>query len=321
MNNPFSAISGYEPIKQQLTRLVKTSRIPQALLFSGPDNAPKREFAEAFAKLILSTDRLDHPDLHRYLPEGKVGLHTISAMRSFTDDVYLAPFESDKKVFIIHDADRMLPAGANALLKTFEEPSEGSVIILVTSKPASMLTTIMSRCQKVRIEDSAEISSKEKEPLSSLLLESLAGGALSSYGKILQLVDQLSETIESESKELESGLQSSMTVDRPDQLTAIQREALNKEIDGLAALQKKSRVGELLLLVLSWYRDLHLLNANGNRSLLMNRGFEKQLVRALESTGIPNLALVEKAVSDAMLSLERSTSVKICFENLFLRLI
>ena len=61
----------------------------------------------------------------------------------------MAPFEAKAKVFIIKDADRMLPPSANALLKTLEEPTYDSYIIMTTSNLDEILPTIASRCFKI----------------------------------------------------------------------------------------------------------------------------------------------------------------------------
>lgn len=320
MNNPLTAITGFDKVKEKLTKLVEANRVPQALLFTGPETAPKRELAIAFAKILLKTEKNEHPDLHIYLPEGKVGLHSISTMRQFSDDVYLAPFESGKKVFIILDAERMLPTSANALLKTFEEPAIDTVIILVSSRPSNMLPTILSRCQKVRIEQ-GELTPVKNDPLHKLILDSASEGALHSYAKVLDLVDQVSSQLESEFKELENTLREEMIDPRSDQLTATQKESITKEIEGRVSLQKKARVKELFVTLQSWFRDLHLLRVKGNPALLIHPDYLQAMQAVSAQKKLPDLSEVESAIKDALIALERSTSPKICFENLFLRLI
>ncbi|HEY4831424.1 MAG TPA: DNA polymerase III subunit delta', partial [Waddliaceae bacterium] len=104
----FKDIVGNEPIKRYLCHVVEKGTIPQSLLFAGPEGAGKRDFAVAFAQTILGTDKFPHPDVRVYKPEGKIGLHSIQSMRQFCAEVYLAPFEAKRKIFIIHDAHRML---------------------------------------------------------------------------------------------------------------------------------------------------------------------------------------------------------------------
>lgn len=59
-----------------------------------------------------------------------------------------------RKIGIIHDADRMNAEAQNALLKTLEEPPPGSLLLLTTGNPASLLPTTRSRCQMLRLPES-----------------------------------------------------------------------------------------------------------------------------------------------------------------------
>ena len=136
----FEDIVGNDQIKEYLKRMVEQRAVANSLLFAGPEGIGKSLFAHALAKMLLGSD--SHPDLHVYRPEGKIGMHSIDSMRQFSEDVYLAPFQGQWKVFIIHDAERMLTYSANALLKTFEEPAKDALIILLSSAPAALLPTI-----------------------------------------------------------------------------------------------------------------------------------------------------------------------------------
>ncbi|GHT27186.1 ATPase AAA [Planctomycetales bacterium] len=61
-----------------------------------------------------------------------------------------SPFMGNGKVAIIDDADCFNQEGANALLKTLEEPPDDSIIILIGTSAAKQLPTIRSRCQIMR---------------------------------------------------------------------------------------------------------------------------------------------------------------------------
>lgn len=73
----------------------------------------------------------------------------IGAIRWVQSRLTLSKNEARKRICIIEDADRMNNNTANAFLKTLEEPPPDTVIILTTSKPNSLLPTIISRCQRV----------------------------------------------------------------------------------------------------------------------------------------------------------------------------
>ncbi len=101
---------------------------------------------DAFARKLLTTDKKEPPDLRHLYPEGKSRRHPIEAIRTLIEEANLLPFESERKVFIIHEAERMLPSSSNALLKTLEEPPSFVTIILISAQPEALLPTVASRC-------------------------------------------------------------------------------------------------------------------------------------------------------------------------------
>lgn len=80
----------------------------------------------------------------------------IDAVRAMQKTLFLHTFESEYKAVIIDDADRMLPAAQNCLLKTLEEPPGNTVIILIVMNPSGLLSTIRSRCQLIPFKRLAE---------------------------------------------------------------------------------------------------------------------------------------------------------------------
>ncbi len=325
----FSALAGNDHIKRYLERAISSDNIAGSLLFCGPEGVGKHLFAVAFAKAVLRASQDEHPDLFYYQPEGKTGMHSIDTMRSFTREVYLAPFSAKKKFFIIDEADRMLPTSANALLKTFEEPPKESVIILICSRPEKLLPTILSRCQKLVFRpltaEEQEVAGivkddAKEDPLKMLLLNALSDGSFKSYSRIVDAADMIAVKLEKQLKEKELLLRAELIDSIGDRLTASQKEGLSREIEGQLSRQKNALVKDLLLAVYSWHRDLHLLNCNGPKSLLMNPLHEEVLRQVLQSEELPSLHKTKKAVADALLSLERSTTLKICLENFLMQI-
>ena len=192
----FEHIIGNEQAKTYLKTTAEKGTVGNSLLFAGPDGIGKSLFAEAFAHLLIcqsdpqnihkrKIDAGNHPDIRIYRPEGKVGMHSIASMRLFSQEVYLAPCESKWKIFIIHEADRMLTYSANALLKTFEEPAKDAVIILISSSPEALLPTVLSRCRTIHFHPLAEqevtsfIEKRcQKSPQEAQTIASMAQGSL-----------------------------------------------------------------------------------------------------------------------------------------------
>lgn len=90
------------------------------------------------------------PDLH-HVSLGDAASIGISAIHAIKNDMYLSATEMEKKIYIIHDADKMTVAAQNALLIVLEEPPPNVVIFLLCEDAASLLPTVRSRVQTVRM--------------------------------------------------------------------------------------------------------------------------------------------------------------------------
>lgn len=188
----FSHIQGNESVKNTLSQLFQERKMPHALLFSGPEDAQTTLFALELAKALLGQkaqkrcDSSAHPDLHQLRPEGKAGLHPVENIRALIEEAVFPPFEAPCKVFILYDAERMLPASSNALLKTLEEPQPNTYFLLLTSNEGAILPTILSRCRKVAFSTSLP----KENPWRALLHEALTGCAYPRLSSILEHLEK-----------------------------------------------------------------------------------------------------------------------------------
>ncbi len=142
----FDDIVGHDFVKNYLTLAIQEKRLPNTLLFAGPEGIGKKTLSLELAKYLTASSRVD---LTLIQPEGKSGLHSIDSVREAIDLSHQAPFDAPAKVFILDAGERMQPAAANALLKTLEEPQPTSYWILITSSMREILPTILSRCVKL----------------------------------------------------------------------------------------------------------------------------------------------------------------------------
>jgi DNA polymerase-3 subunit delta' len=134
-----------------------------AYLFAGPTGAGKRDAARALAAELLAAGAPDpddarrrtladpspHPDLVWIRPVGTQHLVDEVRERVIAAAAY-RPFEGERRVFVIEDADAMAEESQNALLKTLEEPAPFAHLLLISAEPAALLETVRSRCQTVR---------------------------------------------------------------------------------------------------------------------------------------------------------------------------
>jgi DNA polymerase III subunit delta' len=348
----FDSLVGNEQIKLHLKRILQTQAIGSSLLFAGPDGVGKMLFAKALAAELLKAEK--HPDLHIYSPEGKVGFHSIDSMRQLSEEVYLAPFSGQWKVFIIQEAERMQPYSANALLKTIEEPATDTLILLISSTPEALLPTIFSRCQTIYFQPISEneilkviqekhglegpqakktaimakgsignalsLLQEGGHELRDLIIQILAKGKMHSYQELNTAAAQIADKVNKMKEQVENSSREELPQVAKENLTAVQLQAFEKEIEGVAAMRMMSNAQALFEVILGWFRDLHLLNLNGDRRYLIHPDFEEELEQRLQRGGLLPLETFEKAIAQAALSLERSTSLNLCLETLFLQI-
>lgn len=350
----YQGLLGNERVKMCLTQMVEKGMIGNSLLFSGPDGIGKSLFALALAKKLLGCEEPNkHPDMHIYLPEGKIGMHSIESMRRFHEEVYMAPYQAKWKIFLIHDADRMLPYSANALLKTFEEPAWDSLIILLSSSPESLLHTVLSRCRRVyfqpvlekemvpwlmkqgieeeraryaalhaagSIKGALKIAKEGKNESHQLLLTDLANGKWHTYADLKQLAGDLGQYLEKNKQALEVAAREELMQKFPEDLTAVQKESLEKEIEGAISMSFFRDVESLFATLYSWYRDLHLLQAGGDLKHLVHKEYLPGLQQVLKRGEMHEMEKVQEAISEARLGVQRFLPLSSCLERLFLRL-
>lgn len=176
----WQGIEGHDRIAERFRRAVSRGRIGGTYLFVGPPGIGKKAFALRLAQVLLC-ERFrpeefvacngcsacvqvisgSHPDLmiigkppdRAFIPlELLVGDREQRAGErgGLIGHLALAPYKGRYRVAIIDDADYFNLEGANALLKTLEEPPPSAILILIGTSPAKQLPTIRSRSQMVR---------------------------------------------------------------------------------------------------------------------------------------------------------------------------
>ncbi len=148
--DPFASVPEQAEAKRLLTAAL-TEGSAHAYLLHGPAGVGKRTAAFAFAGALLGDERRvvtrSHPDLYLLEPLGE--MIRIDDVRALRHDLHMRPFEGDRRVYLVLDADRMNDEAADALLKDLEEPPSYAVIVLVAGELGPLPPTILSRCQLV----------------------------------------------------------------------------------------------------------------------------------------------------------------------------
>ena len=151
-----------------LERSIQHGQLSHAHLFVGPPHVGKLTLAVNMAQAVNCESSEDvpcqqcpscrriaagnHADVQivdLISPEAKeIGINQIKGIQMSS---HLPPFEGKRKVFIIDKAELLSNEAANCLLKTLEEPPPNVHLILLTASESRLLTTILSRCQRVEL--------------------------------------------------------------------------------------------------------------------------------------------------------------------------
>jgi DNA polymerase-3 subunit delta' len=152
---------------EQSTQALAQGRLAHALLISGCAGLGKLDFAYQLAQRILcqgmSTEACgecpschwfraqSHPDFRVITPEEDKKQIGVGQIRDLTAALTKTGY-GRYQVVILHPAETMNRASANALLKTLEEPNGEVILLLVCDHPAALLPTIRSRCREMRVQ-------------------------------------------------------------------------------------------------------------------------------------------------------------------------
>jgi DNA polymerase-3 subunit delta' len=296
----FAHILGHREILSYLESTLRTQKLPHALLFSGPAGVGKQLVAKTVAAHLLHTsveaiEKGSAVDYHASFPESKAALHTIEQIRLLIDEVHMAAFCPFGKVFVIHDADRMQPAAANALLKTLEEPTPDTTLILIAENPQELLPTIRSRCvylpfRPLTTSDVATFLRLKNLPEHTAVL------AQGSLERALSMQTHLDVE-----KKLFSWLSSRMPYHEIEMLKLPEFEDPIEQV----------RFAEhLFSLVVMWYRDQHLRRIKSENSPLF---FPQE---ASVTFDLPSMEKVLQKIEEARLGFSRNIKLAACLQHI-----
>lgn len=132
---------GHERTREVLSRQLMAGRMSQAYLFVGPSGVGKHTLAAEFARKISKTE-----ETHQQPIEFSFAQSSLEEVRGLTHQLSLRPQSGTTQVAILDHVEEMTSAAANALLKSIEEPSPSTILLLIASRD-NALATIRSRCQ------------------------------------------------------------------------------------------------------------------------------------------------------------------------------
>ncbi|MFO7169102.1 MAG: DNA polymerase III subunit delta' [Chloroflexota bacterium] len=335
-------IVGHEWAVDFLRRSIAGGRAAHAYLLSGPEGVGKSLLALRLAQAVnceadgpdpcLSCrscrriERGNHPDVRvAGLAAQAAGLKPeeaarqkdlkIDTVREWLRDVNLRPYEGRRRVFILHDAERLSEAASNAMLKTLEEPPPYATLVLVAHTAGDLLPTVVSRCQplKLRPVPRAQVAAALRERLNlapgdAELLAAWSGGRIGWALRMAEAPDEL-EARQSQLDELAA----LPTLGRADAFRWAEERAKEYRSGDQAA------VFATLELWQSWWRDV-LLTAAGCPEGVTHVDRREDLERAAQRYDLAQIHGVLSRIGAAARQLRENVNPQLALENVLLHL-
>jgi len=293
----------------------QSGQLAHAYLLQGAPHGAALRFAEQLLGLIFNNHpqvkTRAHPDVVWIEPQSKSRQIVIDEVRDLIRQFSQTSFAGGWKAGIILCADRMTDQAANALLKTLEEPSPKTLLILATEEPQALLPTISSRCQRISLTDEdEEVSRHWKDPLLDILGE-LPPASIPEAGlfavRLLSLLDELKQEFETEES------------DRlPEDLSAKEAKAL---LDARSTARLIEARTEILRTLLRWQRDVLVLVLEQDETALHfpddKETLERQAMLCTRADALRRIAAVEEMGQQ----FDRNLPAELVFSNFFSQLV
>lgn len=320
----FSDIIGQSFVIKRLKQIIESQRIGHAYAFVGPEGIGKKTISNIFARGIMCKSQGhrpcdlcrscrqfnsgNHPDVYR-VQKGDKSSIGVDQIRGVLDDIHLKPYESDRKVYIIEDAQAMTIQAQNAFLKTLEEPPLFATIILLAENASELLPTILSRCQVFRMqrltreEVCAVIMrnfdiSKEK----AMLFAGLSNGI---PGKGLKLAS--SQEFNEMRNDIFRFLEQFLSYDDVEKMA--QWELFN---------QYKDKIDEVLDILVIWFRDIMAYKETGDYALVVNIDKVPLIEKQASLFTIRRIRGIIESIERTRRMLKGNTNYQLAVENLLL---
>jgi DNA polymerase-3 subunit delta' len=295
-----------------------------AYLFCGPPQVGKTRLALTLAQ-ALNCDQPDppcgrcpsckkiersvHPDVRLIVGQGADGSILIDQIRELQHEAVLSPYEGRQRVFVLRRIDLVTVQAANSLLKTLEEPPPHVTLILTAVDADLLPSTVVSRCQRLdlrpvaRHQIEAVLEAKGAPAERARLLARLSGGRV---GWALEAAKD-EEVLAQRRQGLEQ-LARLLAVGRVERLEY----ARQVGIDAVACR-------DLVELWATWWRDLLVLNGQGDQHLLNVDG-AGELRSWADQSSVPLAWSVLDALQATAVQLEANVNPRLAMEGLLLKL-
>lgn len=300
----------------------------QAYLFTGRSGIGRRTLALKLAQAINCTQppeagipceqcrtcrliaQMQHPDLSIIHADNEGGTLKVEQIRELQHTLALAPYEARYRVAVLLRFEEANPSAANALLKTLEEPPERVILMLTANDSESLLPTIVSRCEVLRLRPPGRaqvtrhlIEKYACEPSHAHLLSNLSDGCPGVAVRLLenpQILVQRDQWLE-------------------EHLTLLHTNRAERFRYAEKLSKDKTDIRAALLTWLSLWRDVTL-QAAGAATPISNIHLSEQIRELAQQIGVQNARQFVQRLQSAFEQLDHNVNPKLLLEVILLDL-
>lgn len=291
-----------------------------AYLFIGEDESYINSFATYITQCIMcdivpvchtcpaciKVEKNIHPDV--FMLNAKTRTVKVEDITEVLESLYVMPYEGDRKVYVIYNAEQLSEVVQNKLLKTIEEPPKNVIILLTATNENKLLRTIVSRCRKVYVSPignddiKTELVKLGTDEKTANIISAMSGGNIT-QAKSLALNSSLVKNFET-ALDMLAGMNSS-------------RDILSyfAKIDN-----EKESVKEFINAIILILRDV-LMCKNGCTNLVLNKMYLGKIEELADK--FSNEAIT-KIIKKALLSLENleyNMNITMCLDSLLISIV
>jgi DNA polymerase-3 subunit delta' len=306
-------IIGHKSIINQINNSIDKGMFSHAHLIVGEDGIGKSLIARGIGLKILGKDLdREYTDLVEYrIPNNKKSIGIKDVVDKVIDEINKKPYEGDKKVIIIYEANKMTVEAQNAFLKTIEEPPKGVFIILLCEKLDEILETIKSRCQihklqRLSFEEMYEFLSYRYKTLTTNDIKTIIAFSDGIPGRALKFI---------EDKNFK---------DIRDNTLNILLDINSKNIEEFLKYEKflikyKDQWQEVLTWILSYIRDIMVYKETGKEDIIINLD-KINIIKDMSSIfSFNRLSAIIDIVNESRQRLESNVNTSLTFSTMLIK--
>ncbi|MDR1657496.1 MAG: hypothetical protein LBT47_08075 [Deltaproteobacteria bacterium] len=331
---------GLDHVKKVFSDMLEASKLPHAILLTGLTGCGKYSLSIALAQALncyapdhdfspclkcescRKTQSLNHPDVTVLEPKGRLSLIPIDDVRDLRSSLKFKPFEGRYKVAIIRGADNFREESGGALLKTLEEPTPNTILILNAISEAAVMATLVSRCVRIKVPPLPRTSivkaltERGLESRHGALMAGLSGGTM---GEALNLDAQKALTVWDELDALFGLYGSQEGLDAAfDWTSKLASEIAKLKKKEETFVQSQSLLELILKTIRLWWRDTTILAATGENWRLLGPSPSPAQTAVAKTLTAAKFTQAERYIERLADGLGRAMRLEIIFENYWL---